>query len=396
MIFATGFRKMLVVGAIAACPVALLAQSADTLKPEEPFTQKLLPPQPQWAYVRGGFGAGGVRIFDGATGKMRGTIETAQFADVAIDPAGKFYYVSETMWSKGNRGTRQDMISVYDTIENKLQTEITLPGRIIIGGQKNNFILSDDGAWAFVYNYDPASSVVVVDLAKRKFAKSIELPGCASLMPNPVGFSALCSDGSIATVAVAGAKPKITRTKPFFSATGDPIYDNFAYDKVKKQATFITYSGLIYQATMGAEPQVSEPFSIQEAAGVRKGDMKPLDVNWLPGGRELMAVHKPSGHLYVLMHMGEVWTQKEAGEEIWDVDLAAKKVVKRRPLKAEGVTNIEVTQDASPLLFFNDKEGNVHVLDAKTMEEKRKIDKAGPGMILTAEAGTHAAPASGN
>jgi len=110
----------------------------------------------------------------------------------------------------------------------------------------------------------------------------------------------------------------------------------------------------------------------------------------------LMAVHKPSGHLYVLMHMGEVWTQKEAGEEIWDVDLAAKKVVKRRPLKQEGVTNIEVTQDASPLLFFNDKEGNVHVLDAKTMEEKRKIDKAGPGMILTAEAGTPATPASGN
>jgi methylamine dehydrogenase heavy chain len=396
MIFATCLKKALLFSAIAACPVALQAQSTDDLKPEEPYTQKLLPPQPQWAYVRGGFGAGGVRIFDGATGKMRGTIETAQYADVALDPAGKFYYVSETMWAMGNRGTRQDVISVYDTIDNKLQAEITLPGRMIMGGQKNNFVLSDDGASAYVYNYDPASSVTFVDLVKRKTVKAIELPGCASLMPNPVGFSALCSDGSIATVATAGAKPKITRSKPFFSATGDPIFDNFAYDKSKKQATFITYTGLIYQAVMGAEPQISEPFSIQEAAGVRRGDMKPLDVNWLPGGRELMAVHKPSGHLYVLMHKGEVWTHKEAGEEIWDVDLATHKVVKRRPLKQEGASNIEVTQDATPLLFVNDKDGTVYVLDAKTMEEKRKIEKAGPGMILTADVGTPAAPATGN
>jgi len=385
------------VGAIAACPVALFAQAAaDDLKPEEPYVETLLPPQPQWAYVRGGFGMGGVRIFDGATGKMRGTIETAQFADIAIDPAGKYYYVSETMWSKGNRGTRQDMVTVYDTKSNKLLTEIALPGRMIMGGQKNNFILSDDGAWGFSYNYDPASSVDVVDLVKRKFVKAIELPGCATLIPNPVGFSALCSDGSLATVEVAAAKPKITRTKPFFSATGDPIFDNLPYDKTKKQATFLTYSGLIYQATMGAEPTVSEPFSIQEAAGVRKGDMKPLDVNWLPGGRELMALHKPSGHLFVLMHKGEVWSHVESGEEIWDVDLAAKKVVKRRPLK-QPASSLEVTQDSSPLLFVNDKEGNIYVLDAKTMEEKRKIEKAGPGMILTADVGTPAAaaPAAG-
>jgi len=38
-------------------------------------------------------------------------------------------------------------------------------------------------------------------MAKGKFVKKIELPGCASLMPIPgVGFAALCSDGSLATV----------------------------------------------------------------------------------------------------------------------------------------------------------------------------------------------------
>ena len=387
-------------------PVAGMAQVTETppappappasaeLKPEEATTLKILPPQPQWAYVRGGFGFGGTRIFDGTTGKMRGEIDNSNRGDVALDPAGKFYYVADTIWTKNDRGMRQDFVAIYDTTELKLQTEIPIPGRIIVGGFTKNLILSDDGKTAFVYNYDPASSVNVVDLEKRKFVRAIELPGCASLISNPgVGFSALCSDGTIATVDTAGSKPKITHGAPFFQASADPIFSNFVYDKLKKQATFISYSGLVYQATMGAAPNVSSPFSLQEAAGVPRGETKPLVVNWLPGGTQLMALHRPSGHLYVLMHKGEFWTQKEGGEEIWDVDLATRKVVKRRPLKTP-VGNIEVTQDATPLLFVNDKEGTTYVLDAKTMEEKRKIEKTGQGLIMVADVGTPAMGAS--
>jgi methylamine dehydrogenase heavy chain len=109
----------------------------------------------------------------------------------------------------------------------------------------------------------------------------------------------------------------------------------------------------------------------------------------MPGGGELMALHKPSGRLFVLMHKGEYWSHKAEGEEIWEVDVAARKVVKRRPLK-EGASNIEVTQDAAPLLFLNNEQGDLYVLDAGTMEEKRKIERAGSGMIMTADAGTPA------
>ncbi len=363
------------------------------LKPEEAYTQKMLPPQPQWAYVRGGGGGGGVRIFDGATGKMRGEVDTSQRGDMAIDPASKYYYVADTIWTKSDRGTRQDFVAVYDTTELKLQVEIPIPGRIIIGGEKHNFILSDDGKTAYVYNYSPASSVNVVDLVKRKFVRAIELPGCASLMPNPVGFSALCSDGTMATIDTTGTKPVTTHGPHFFPATGDPIFSNFTYDKTKKQVTFVSYTGLVYQATMGATPTVAQPFSIQQAAGVRPGETTPLDVNWLPGGRGLMALHAPSGQLYVLMHKGEYWSQNEPGQEIWVLDLASHKVVKRHPLKAE-ISNIEVTQDAKPLLFINDKDGTTYVLDAQTMEEKRKIEKTGGGLILTADVGTPAMAAA--
>jgi len=378
----------------AASAIALALFSASTssradtmasLEPEESDVQTISPPKPSWIYVNRGFVLPGVAIYDTASGKMVGMVETSLLSDMAIDPAGKYYYVSETIWTKGWRGVRQDMVTVYDSTGLKLQGEIAMPGRILIGGRKNNFVISDDGKTAFVYNLNPASSVNVVDLVKRRFVRNIELAGCASLIPNPgVGFSALCSDGSMATVSIAGTKPVTTRSASFFSATGDPIFDNFAYDKAKREAVFLTYTGLVYTAKMGPSPTISEPVSIQAMAGVRAGETKPLEVNWYPGGGQPMALHRASGHLYVLMHMGEYWSHKAAGSEIWDLDLTTKKVVKRVPL-ADPAKSIEVTQDAAPKVIVAGESGTVHILDATSWDEKFKLEKAGGGVIAVAD-----------
>ena len=182
------------------------------------------------------------------------------------------------------------------------------------------------------------------------------------------------------TVSTAGAKPAISRSAPFFSATGDPIFDNFAYDKAKGEVVFLTYTGLIYTAKMGTVPKLSEPFSIQTAAGVPPGETKPLLANWYPGGAQPMALHRASGHLFVLMHLGEFWSHKAPAGEIWDIDLATKKVVKRVSLD-EPATIIEVTQEAEPKVVVSGESGTVHILDAKTWEEKFKLEKAGGGVI---------------
>lgn len=379
--------------AAAALGVALLASAAqaapaDTgavLEMETSDVLTITPPKPTWFFVDGGWDMPGTSIFDGETGKMKGMVETRRLADFAIDPAGKYYYVAETIWSKGDRGTRQDMVSVYDSKTLNLITEVPLPGRILIGSRKNNFIVSDDGKTAYVYDFSPVSGVNIVDLVKRKFVTAVELPGCASLMPNPgVGFSALCSDGSLATVAIKGTKADITHSAPFFSATDDPIFDNFTYDKRKKETTFLTYTGQIYQAKLGPTPTISAPFSIQAAAGIRPGETKPLELNWYPGGRQPMALHRPSGHLFVLMHMGEYWSHKASGTEVWEVDLATQKVVKRRALK-EPMNNIEVSQTDKPLLFMNGEEATAIVIDVATGEEKHKIEKAGGSTITVAD-----------
>jgi methylamine dehydrogenase heavy chain len=377
---ATGLLLALLCGTSAARADAPAVPEA-----EQAETSTISPPKPGWLYVRGGWNSGGTRIFDTATGKMVGMVETSRSSDMAIDPAGKYYFVSETIWTKSDRGTRQDMISIYDSTELKLQAEVPMPGRILIDGNKHNFVLSGDGKTAYVFDLDPASSVNVVDLAKRKFVRNIELPGCADLIPNPgVGFSALCGDGTLATVAITGAKQSITHTAPFFSATGDPIFDNFAYDKGKGAAVFVSYTGLVYTAKIGATPTVDAPFSLQAAAGIRPGETKPLDVNWYPGGTQPVALHKASGHLFVLMHMGEFWTQKASGSEVWELDIAAKKVVKRIPIKDEA-NNIEVTQEAEPRIVLSGERGLLQILDPRTGEVKFKIENGGGGLITVVD-----------
>ncbi len=375
-------------GLIAAAMAQTPAQTPPapaSLEPEEAFTHKLPAMSMHWAFLRGGWGAEGTRIFDGDTGKMIGQISATRWSDVALDPTRRFIYVSETIWTRINRGTRQDFIAIYDPTTLNLVTEIPMPGRLIIGAMKNNFVISDDGKTGFVYNFSPVSSVNVVDLEKRRMAQVVELPGCASLVPVAgVGFSALCSDGTLATVALGGKTARITHSQSFFKAAEDPIFDSYVLDRPKNEAVFLTYTGLIRTAKLGAEPAIGDPWSIQAAAGLRPGDTRPLDINWMPGGRQLMALHRKTGTLYVLMHRGEYWTQKEDGEEIWVVDMAARKVIKRVPLKHRA-GNIDVTQDDKPLLFMTGDAGKVHVMDASTYEQKHELERAGGGVIQTLE-----------
>lgn len=369
---------------MAAAPAAP-AGDPNGLEPETPFSHKLPPLSPHWGFIRGGWESGGTHIFDGDTGKMIGTVQTTRWSDLALDPTRKAIYVAETIWSKINRGIRQDYVAVYDPSTMALLAEITLPGRLIIGAMKNNFVISDDGKTAFVYNFSPASSVNVVDLEKRKLSRVVELPGCASMVPVAgVGFAALCSDGTVATVALGGKTPAITHSAPFFKAAEDPIFDSYVFDRAKSEAVFLTYTGLIRTAKLGATATIGDAWSLQAAAGLRPGDTKPLDINWMPGGRQLMALHRKTGTAYVLMHRGEYWTQKEGGEEIWVVDLAARKIKKRVPLEHEP-TNIEVTQDDKPLIFLSGDGRDAWVLDATTFEQKHEIKNAGGGLINVLE-----------
>jgi len=349
---------------------------------EIPSVSTLAPVQPHWIFVNRGGGADGTRIFDADTGKMKGMVNMYGQDSFAFDPLGKNFYVAQTIWSKLDRGTRQDNLLAYDATTLKLVTEVAIPGRMLIGNHTNNLVITGDGKKALIYNMQPSSSVNVVDLEKKVFEKKIELPGCATMLTNTVnGFSALCSNGTLATVTMNGA---ITRSAPFFNATEDPIFDTSIVDRKTGKATLLSYSGLITPVALGAAPKIEASWSLQQAAFMRKVVYSPMDVNWMPGGRQPIAVHHATGRIYVLMHKGEYWSMYESAEEIWVLDGNTHKLIGRHGLSDEmkgKLANIAVSQDNSPLVYASDGGGNTYVLDSQTLEKKQKIENSGGGIL---------------
>jgi methylamine dehydrogenase heavy chain len=356
---------------------------------EIPSVGTLGPVQPHWVFVNRGGGADGTRIFDGDTGKMKGMVNMYGQDSFAFDPLGNNFYVAQTIWSKLDRGARQDNLLAYDVHSLKLVAEVPIPGRMLIGNRTHNLVITADGKRALIYNMQPSSSVNVVDLEKKAFEQKIELPGCATMFTNTInGFSALCSNGTMATVAMNGAKPTITRSAPFFSATEDPIFDTSIIDPKTGKATMLSYSGLITPVTLGATPQIGQSWSIQQAAFMRKGTYTPMDVNWMPGGRQPIAVHHASGRIYVLMHMGEYWSEYEPAQEIWILDANTRKLIGRHALASElkdKLVNIAVSQDSNFQVYASDGGGNTYVLDSQTLEKKQKMENSGGGILYTVQ-----------
>lgn len=359
-------RPLALAAALLGAPGLTIAQTpAAPLPPLEPETSDVavLPdPTPHRVFLLDAFGGGEARIVDADTGKLLGGVSAASLSNLAIGPGQQRIYVAESIWTKGNRGDRQDMVTVYDGKTLNLLTEIALPGRVFMGPRQQNFAISASGRRGYVYNMDPSSSVIVVDLAAGKVEQTVEAPGCALAFPfGEAGFASLCGDGSLATVTLGAGGPKLTRTKPFFNAETDPVFENSPTDRASGRTLFVTYTGLVNAVTLGATPVFEKPWSIQAAAGFTAPSSDDRELAWRPGGGQPLAYHRASGRLYVLMHAGGHWSHKEAGEEVWVLDVARRALLKRykveKPLSAIGIS-----QDAEPVLFGADKTGTFFTL----------------------------------
>jgi methylamine dehydrogenase heavy chain len=300
---------------------------------------------------------GGVRIIDGDTAKMVAEVYTSRYANFALAPDQKFLYIAESYWARGNRGPREDLLAVYDGTTLNLVSEIPLPGRLISDPKTHNFNISADGRYGYVYNFQPASSVVVVDLQKRKVIGSVETPGCGQVLPwGARGFSALCSDGTMAVAkADAQGRYSVARTAKFFDVDNDPIFDESVLDRRAGEAFLISYTGLIYPVKLGDQPVIGQPWSMQRAAGLSPATTKVGHITWRPCGSRLAAYHRASGRLFVLMHEGAHWDYAQEGNEIWVLDTKQQKLIARLEVPTSAGA-VAVTQDAQPVLFAIGKE----------------------------------------
>lgn len=320
-------------------------------------------------------------LFDGDSGSMLGMLSTGfGFGGVVVPGDGSVIASPETYFSRGTRGTRTDVVTLYDARTLDPTEEIVIPAkRASTMPMRASTALTDDDRFLLIYNFTPAQSVTVVDLRARKFVGEVDTPGCALVYPTgPRSFFSLCGDGTALAVRLdnAGLAIATERTPQLFDAEQDPVTEKAVRDG--DTWLFASFAGdIVPVETVEGRTHAGAHWSLTTAEERKEG--------WKPGGMQHLALHVASRRLYSLMHEGGVDSHKDPGSEIWVYDLASRERTQRILLQAP-LTSIAVTGDDKPLLFgIFIAAPELRVFDARTGAALRTIGEVGfsPTILVT-------------
>jgi methylamine dehydrogenase heavy chain len=271
-------------------------------------------------------------LFDADSGMQLGQISSGSagvgFVIAPVfSPDHREIYLAETYYTRGVRGERTDVVTVYDATTLQPLDEITIPprrGEYFPGNAAN--ALSDDGRFMAVLNITPATTVSIVDVKARRFTTEIPTPGCALVFAaGPRRFVMLCAQGSALSVVLddQGGQARVERSEPFFDAQKDPVTEKAV--RRGNEWLFVTFEGVVHPVDVSGE---------KLAFGATWPLLGDADrrASWRIGGAQHLAVHAPSGRLYALMHQGGVDTHKDPGTEVWVYDLATHERLQRIPM----------------------------------------------------------------
>jgi methylamine dehydrogenase heavy chain len=319
-------------------------------------------------------------LIDGDTGRYLGTLSTGYgFTRVILSRDGKVIYSPETYFSRGTRGKRTDVVTLYDAGTLAVAGEIVVPPKRSSNlPMMANQVLTDDERFLLIYNFNPSQSVTVVDTKLRKFVREIETPGCALVYPTgPRSFFSVCGDGSLSLAELDdnGAAHQ-QRTKPMFDMAADPITEKAV--RIGHVWYFVSFAGRIYPLDAGPRQATMGPTWWLTSEAERK-------MGWRPGGIQQLAVDSQKSRLYAIMHRGGVETHKDPGKDVWVYDVAARQRVQQFVLK-NLASSIQLSNDAQPLLYsiFIDAP-NLDIYDAAGGTLLRSVDHIGttPTIMVT-------------
>ena len=225
--------------ALAAAPAG---QRADlpALKPEIPGSVNVLPARypGHWVLVHD------ATFFHMLEGRMilidpRATTLAAQYKGMFnISFMGNFaqastrpeMYATEIFYSRGNRGQRTDVLTIIDKATLKPVGEVVLPGDKSFRGMPERYALTliDNEKFLLVFNLNPATSVTVIDIARRVIVSEVDIPGCSLVFPTGRrGFSSICANGGVLSTQLDadGKLASQQRLDPFFSVADAPIFE---------------------------------------------------------------------------------------------------------------------------------------------------------------------------
>ncbi|HZT03971.1 MAG TPA: amine dehydrogenase large subunit [Steroidobacteraceae bacterium] len=340
---------------------------------------------PHWVWVNdvvfSHMSDGQALLVDGDSGRFLGMLSTGfAFGRVVLAEDGKVIFSPETYFSRGTRGTRTDVVTLYDPVHLSPVGEIAIPPKRAANmPMMADSELTDDGAFLLIYNFTPAQSITVVDTRSRRFAGEVETPGCALAYPTgPRSFFSICADGALLDVHLddAGHVSRRVHTRDMFDVSADPATEKGV--RLGSRWLFVSYGGTVYSIDITAHGLEAGPrWSLLSDAERRQ--------NWRPGGLQQLAAHASSDRLYAIMHQGGPETHKDPGKEVWVYDLGRRQRVQRIALRSPAAS-IQVTRDDRPLLFAAFMGSTtLEVYDAKSGEYLRSVKNLGttPTLLVT-------------
>ena len=340
------------------------------------------PPSKHWVWVNDlsfpYMMDGRAHLVDGDSGRYLGALSTGwSFSGLVLPRNGKLIYSPEIYFSRGTRGTRTDVVTLYDPATLAVVGEIRIPPKRSSNvPAQGNAALTDDDGFLLVYNFDPGQSVTVVDMARRRFAAEVATPGCALIYPTgPRSFFSVCGDGGLLLVELdgKGAVARQNRTQPLIEMARDPVTERAV--RAGNTWYFVTMDGRIVpmQVATGT-PAIGQSWWLTSDAERADG--------WRPGGVQQLALHAGQNRLYAIMHQGSRDTRKDPGKEIWVYDLASQQRVARIALRAPA-TSIQLSVDAQPLLYSASADtSDLDVYDPATGTLLRTIEHVATTPIL--------------
>ncbi|MEM7707998.1 MAG: amine dehydrogenase large subunit [Pseudomonadota bacterium] len=299
--------------------------------------------------------------------QVKGMFNSSFIATVNQSSVRPEMYVAETYYTRGSRGTRTDVLTIYDKRTLEPVDEVILPNNNRYSGMPNQYAhtLIDNERLVLIFNLNPATSLSVVDLEERKYLGEIPIPGCSLAFPTGErGFTSICAGGDMYSVQLNadGTMASSARTESFNDIDNNPLFEKPAM--VGSTAYFPTFLGDMVEVDLsGPAAMVGERWSL------RQGD----DDGWRPGGMTY-ALSDAEGQLYVLAHpAGYDGSHKDPGIEVWLYDPATRKRTARHPLKTPGLS-IALTRDAeAPLMIVTNIEMGLDVYDAKSGKYLRTV-----------------------
>ncbi len=314
--------------------------------------------------------AGKIVIVDPASENRhyKGAVGAGQMASLAVPRRRPEFYVAETFHARGTDGARTDVISIYDKASLEKTGEILLPGgkRGQFVTLRDSFTLSGDERFAFVFDFTPAASVGVVDLAARRLRTEVPVPGCSLAYPTGNrGFSSLCGNGTMVSYALDEKGGVVERrvTDVFNDIDHDPMFMKRA--TVGGIAYFPTYGGRIRPIDLsGRFAKVLESWDLLDARERAAG--------WRPGGWQLITADA-RGRLHVLMHENAApGSHERPGSEVWTFDPETRTRTGRLRLVSPGVS-IEAVGGERILLVVVNEAMALDVYDAASGRWLRRI-----------------------